>query len=59
MTCRAFWNRKNVKAIDSSECFVNQSIIEDIMWHLAESPAVADYYNRFKKRKIVKPTYYG
>ncbi len=59
MTCRAFWNHGTVNTVDSSECFVNQSIIEELMWALTESETLVNYYKKFKQAVVIKPVSYS
>ena len=59
MTCRAFWNNGVLNSIDSSECFVNQNMIEHLIWSLMESPTLLEYYRRFKQATLVKPVNYA
>ena len=59
MTCRAFWSNGDVKTVDSKECFINQSMIEFLMWELLDSPKLLEYYLKCKGRPLTKPIQYA
>jgi uncharacterized protein len=51
MTCRAFWSSERIDTIDSNECFVNQTMIEYLMWSLTDHPELLEYFLKFNGKE--------